>query len=307
MKRAIRTNRKNCRVTKRSRQTKSVDIFRTTPTDTVCPNFYVLSHANGCTFAPLCAYCYLKSSFWYLAAPQVFTNTRRMLDEVRGWLGREGLESYMLNTGNLSDSLGFEEHRPLIARLVELFRAEAEAKGRKHTLLLVTKGGRKECQGLLESKPCRNVIVSFSVNSPEAAGKHESGAATVADRMETAHRLKSFGWRVRMRIDPMIAGFDYEWIVDQVAALKPERITLGTLRADHSLPRYVNQSLFAELEPPNKPKGLARYPRAARLALYRTAVRKLKSIAPIGLCEETPDIWEALGLDTDAKQCNCCL
>jgi len=307
MKKTIRTSRKRQQVTKRTRQTKFVDIFRTTPTDTVCPNFYVLSHANGCTFAPLCAYCYLKSSFWYLAAPQVFTNTRQLLDEARAWLGRDGLESYMLNTGNLSDSLGFEEHRPLIAQLIEIFRAEAEAKGRKHTLLIVTKGGRKECDSLLQSKPCRNVIVSFSVNSPDAARKYESGAATVADRLAAARQLKSMGWRIRMRIDPMIAGFDYEWIVEQVAQLGPERITLGTLRADHSLPRYVNQSLFDELEPPAKAKGLARYPKAVRLALYHPAVKKLKSIAPIGLCEETPDIWDALGLDTDAKQCNCCL
>jgi DNA repair photolyase len=294
------------RVTKRKRRTKFVEIFRTTPTDTVCPNFYVLSHANGCTFAPLCEYCYLKSSFWYLAQPQVFTNTGRMLDEVRAWIGTDGLETYMLNTGNLSDSLGFEKHRPLVKQLIELFRNEAQAKGRKHSLLLVTKGGRRECQALLECQPCHNVIVSFSVNSPEAALLYESGAAPIADRIEVARKLKSLGWRVRIRFDPMIAGFDYSWVLDQVAQLGPERVTLGTLRADHRLPRFVSDGLFAELEPPKGAKGLARYPKSTRLALYRSAVQRLPGIT-IGLCEETKDVWEEMGLDTEAKQCNCCV
>jgi len=291
---------------KRTRRTKFVDIFRTTPTDTVCPNFYVLSHANGCTFSPLCTYCYLKSSFWYLDGPQVFTNTRRMLEETARWIRKDNLESYMLNTGNLSDSLVFEEFRPLILQLIELFRAEAEARNRLHTLLLVTKGGPRECRPLMQSKPCRNVIISFSVNSRQAARKYESGAAPVDDRLAAARRLKSLGWRVRMRIDPMIKGFDYSWISGQVVRLGPERITLGTLRADHALPRFADNSLFTELVPPAKEKALARYPKKVRLSLYRSAIKLLKGIAPIGLCEETPDIWDALGLDTEAKQCNCC-
>ncbi|HSV27553.1 MAG TPA: hypothetical protein VLH60_06645, partial [Sedimentisphaerales bacterium] len=276
-------------------------------TDTVCPNFYVLSHANGCTFAPQCAYCYLKSSFWYLAAPQVFTNSRRMLDEIKAWIRTDGLETYMLNTGNLSDSLTFEKYRPLVGQLVKLFRSEAEAKGRPHTLLLVTKGGCRECEGLFEDEPCGSVIVSFSVNSRRAARMHESGAAPVEDRLAAAHKLKSLGWRVRMRIDPMINGFDYAWVAGQIAHLAPERVTLGALRADHALPRFADGSLFSELQPPAKIKGLARYSKNIRLALYRSAIDKLKGVAPVGLCEETPDIWKALGLDTEAKPCNCCV
>ena len=126
----------------RPRKSKFVDIFRTTPVNTVCPNFYVLAHADGCSFAPQCSYCYLKSSFWYLRAPQVFTNLDKMVAEIKAWLARDELESYVLSMGNLSDSLVFEEARPLIGGLVELFREESEAKGRKHTLLLVTKRGK---------------------------------------------------------------------------------------------------------------------------------------------------------------------
>jgi spore photoproduct lyase len=282
-----------------------VEIFRTTPAKTVCPNFYVLAHANGCTFAPVCSYCYLKSSFWYLNGAQAFTNVDKMVDEARAWIARDNLESYVLNTGNLSDSLTFEDHRPLVSQLVQLFREEAEAKGRQHALLLVTKEGVRGCQPLFEMEPCRNVIVSFSVNSPQAAKKHEAGAARVADRLAAARRLKSHGWRVRMRLDPIILGFDYAWVTEQLKQMEPERLTLGTLRAEANLLRCVDNGLFTALEEPDDPKALARYPLDQRLALYRPVVEAMSAVCPIGLCEETPDVWDALGLDAAAKSCNC--
>jgi spore photoproduct lyase len=296
---------KHCAV--RARRKKFVEIFRTTPPKTVCPNFYVLAHANGCTFQPQCTYCFLKSSFWYLSGPQAFSNTDRMRKEIMKWMRRDDLESFVLNTGNLSDSLAFETARPLVAGLVDLFRDEAEAKGRRHTLLLVTKGGVRDCKPLLEMRPCRNMIVSFSVNAPEAARIHEKGAAPVADRLRAAARLKSRGWRIRMRIDPMIRGFDYRWIAEQVRRLAPERVTLGTLRAEHNLPRFVSNGLLKDMERPADPKALARYPKSVRLALYRQATGALSKVCPVALCEETLEMWNALGLDAQSKKCNCAL
>lgn len=292
-----------CRL--RQRKTQFVDIFRTTPVETVCPNFYVLNHASGCTFAPLCHYCYLKSSFWYLAQPEAFTNVDDMVRDVQAWIAKDGLECYVLNSGNLSDSLAFEKARPLMARLVELFRTEAEAKGRPHALLLLTKGGTKEVKPLLGQKPCGNVIVSFSLNDPAAALKHEPGTAPVPDRLAAAAALKSHGWRLRLRIDPMLRGFDYAWVIEQVRQLAPERVTLGSLRAEPGLLKSVHLELFADLQPPAKPQGLARYPKAERLAMYGQAVAALKDVCPVALCEETPDVWDALGLDKDARNCNC--
>src|SRR3989304_5051045 len=115
----MKRRNKTCGALK-ERETKFVEIFRTTPPKTVCPNFYVLAHANGCTFAPACEYCFLKSSFWYLTEPLAFTNTDKMLAEIKGWIRRDDLESYVLNTGNLSDSLAFETARPLVCALVNV-------------------------------------------------------------------------------------------------------------------------------------------------------------------------------------------
>jgi len=157
----------------------------------------------------------------------------------------------------------------------------------------------------LNTAPCANVVISFSVNSPAAARRYEAGAAPVAERLRTAARLRMRGWRVRMRIDPMLLGYRYAALARRVARLGPERITLGTLRAEPNLERFVENGLFADLVPPAGRKGLARYPLPARLSLYRQALRELDGRCPIGLCEETPDVWRALGLNPAAKPCNC--
>ena len=286
------------------RRTRFVQILRTTPARTVCPNFYVLSHANGCGFAPACDYCYLRSTLWYLDAPRVFTNVDDLVGDVRAWIARDDLESTVLNSGNLSDSLGLERERPLAARLVEEFRSEAERKGRPHALLLVTKGGREETAPLAGLAPSPNVIVSFSLNSPAAAAIHERGAPPVEDRLAAARALKAAGWRLRIRIDPMIVGYRYADLAARVGGLAPERLTLGCLRADRGLLRKGN-GVFSALEPLEEPDGLARYPLADRIHMYREAIDALSGGSPVGLCEETADVWTAVGLDPETKTCNC--
>lgn len=288
----------------RPRKTRFIELLRTTPARTVCPNFYLLAHANGCAFRPHCDYCYLKGSLWHVPIDSAFDNVARMLADVRRWIARDNLETYVLNAGNLSDSLAFEPIRPAVQALVEEFRA-ASAAGRRHTLLLVTKGGVSECRPLLEAAPCPNVIVSFSVNCAEVARAHERGAAAVADRMDAARRLKAAGWRVRIRLDPMFAGYEYGSIAGGIRGLAPERVTLGTLRADPHLLRVVNHGLFGALAPPVEPGGLARYPLDTRLDLYRAARAGLGGVCPVGLCEETRDVWEAAGLNPAFPSCNC--
>jgi DNA repair photolyase len=294
-------------VIKRERKSGFVELFRSTPARTVCPNFYVLRHANGCRFQPSCSYCYLKSSFWYLDHPHVFTNKEDLFREVRAWIRRDDLESYVLNSGNLSDSLAFEADRPITEELVLLFREYAEREGRPHSLLVVTKAGLEPCKPLMALASSRNVIISFSFNSPEAAAELESGAAPVEERLEAARKLKSLGWRLRIRLDPIVCGFDYHTIAGQIRDLAPELVTLGTLRAERGLRRFLPRRLAAELEQNSDPLGLDRYPQLERIALYNQAAELIGDGIQLGLCEETREVWEAVLGDWKNSRCNCSL
>jgi len=42
-----------------------------------------------------------------------------------------------------------------------------------------------------------------------------------------------------------------------------------------------------------------------RVGLYRPVVEALLPRMPVGLCEETPDVWRACGLDPERPYCNC--
>lgn len=282
---------------------KFLELLHKTPVDTVCPNFYLLDHAHGCSFD--CRYCFLKDPEYAHKQREVFTDKERLFQELREWIAQDDLEVFLANAGNMADSLTFEQERPLWGDLVELMREHAEKAGKPHTLLAVTKAGPEACGAFFERSPCKNIIISFSVNAPDAARDHEIGAAPSAARLEAARRLLEQGWRIRIRLDPMIKGYDYGWVIEETRKLAPERVTLGTLRADPTLdPAVDGMDIFRELEQAAD-GSIARYSTADRLALYRPAVDRLKDVASLGLCEETPKIWEELGLDVDNKTCNC--
>jgi len=264
------------------RKSRAIRLLWKGPKKTVCPNFNLFAHAGGCGFSPNCSYCYLKSSLSFLSKPVV----------------------YVLNTGNLSDSLSLEHVRPFIGRIIELFREHAEKPGRPHTLLLVTKGGTKHIKPLIEREACKNVIVSFSINCPAAARDHEQGAPSPANRLQAAKVLMDRGWRVRIRVDPMIRGYEYTDVVEQVAELEPERVTLGLIRVEKNLEGRIPDDLTDGLVL-SQGEDMRRYPAEERIALFRPAVERLRDVCSVGLCEETPEIWDALGLDREKKTCNC--
>ncbi len=295
--------RTSCGLT--GRMHRNVGLVREGSVDTVCPNFYVLAHATGCMFQPHCEYCYLHDRKQFTTGTAACSDLEQMKAEISAWIARDNLPSYVLNSGNISDSLCFEDVRPAMAELIELFRREAQLKGRPHTLLLVTKGGLHEIKCLLGVLPSPNVIVSFSVNSADAAARLEAGAASPEDRLAAAKLLKELGWRVRIRIDPMILGSDYRDLCVQIRDLSPERVTLGTLRAEKSLVDALPKDVLAGLADPGRPDGLWQYPTEPRLALYRQAVDLLKDTCSIGLCEEWPSTWDALGLARENFPCNC--
>lgn len=280
-----------------------IELLRSTPARTVCPNFYLFDHARGCNFN--CSYCFLRDTEYGRKERRIFTDTDRLFSELRDWIAKDGLETYLANSGNMTDGLSFENERPLWGDLVEFMREHAEKKNRPHTLLVVTKAGLNLCRAFLEHTPCRNIIVSFSINAPDAARDHERGAATTAERIEAARRLRELGWRVRVRLDPMIQGYDYSGVIEDIASVEPERVTLGTLRADPTLiPEVRGVEIFDKLDEPDA-ESIARYPRDVRMAMYRPAVERLSSICSMGLCEETEDVWLELGLDAANKTCNC--
>lgn len=284
----------------RKRYSNFIHYFDKTPPGIICPHFYILAHANGCPFA--CDYCYLRLTLRHYPEPTIFTNTARLFQELRDWL-LSTEEPSVMNAGELSDSLAWDLHTCLSTNLASLFASQA-----RHKLLFVTKSTAVE--NLLAMEPNPRIVMSFSVNASEVSSRYERGAPSPADRIASALKLKSAGWEVRIRLDPLVPidGWKdhYEEIIKRINELEPSVVTIGSLRYFKNLISHASETtdVFKYGHDHGDPDGRLRIPRDTRLEMYKFCIDRLSCLR-IGLCKETASIHEALGLPGRHQSCNC--
>ena len=280
-------------------------------TDVVCPHFLELKWAYGCPYD--CAWCYLKGTFRFHNGKilpgfkikdydKVRLHVEEFLDKVD--------EPEILNAGEIADSLMYENSASSFSKfIIPIFEKQKE-----HKVLFVTKSDR--VKNLLEINPHRQVIVSFSLNAIPVAGKWEKGAPSVTRRIAAAEKLIKAGYKVRIRIDPMVPILDwrkyYIDLIDSIfAKFVPERITLGSLRGlqstingtrgkgkDGSWIKYLTESS-------NWGKKIDSNLRYRMYLVIIEYLKKRYNFIELALCKETKAIWQKLGMDYKKIRCNC--
>jgi len=270
----------------RERKSNFVKLFDKTPDSVFCPHFYELILSNGCPYD--CSYCYLKLTFRGKTNPTLFNNDWA---EVQAELDK--VDHGVFSTGELADSLAITP--PLLEKALDYFEQQKDK-----YILLLTKSANIDI--LRHRKPSPQIIVSFSVNSIPAARDYEKGSPDPMKRIESAKELKELGWRIRIRIDPIIleSGLEhYELISKAIAELSPEVVTIGTLRQFPGLHRFAKEAPRDGLK--KAPDGRMRYPTQKRIDVYKQIADWL-GFHP-ALCKEATEMWEALGWEF--KDCNC--
>lgn len=270
----------------RERKSKFVKLFDKTPDSILCPHFYELILSNGCPFN--CSYCYLKLTFRGKTNPVLFDND---WPKVKAEL--DAVEHGVFSTGELADSLAVIP--PLLEKAMDYFENQKD-----RYLLLLTKSTNIDI--LRNRIPNQQIIVSFSINSTPAAKAYEKGAPDPMKRLEAARELKEMGWRVRIRIDPIVleSGLEhYEPICKTVAELSPEVVTIGTLRQYPGVHNFSKEAPRKGLK--KAPDGRMRYPTQQRIETYKQ-ISEWLGFQP-ALCKEAHKMWEALGWEFE--ECNC--
>ena len=281
--------------------------FPMNPTDVVCPHFYELKWANGCSFN--CAWCYLNGTYRFLKRGKKphLKNIETTLEHLDCFFNTVKNKSFLLNSGELSDSLLFEnDGAPLSKKIIPKFMEQ-----NRHKLLILTKSTKVD--NLLKINAQNHVITSFSLNSLKVADRWEK-APKVQDRIKAAKKLYDAGYTVRIRIDPMVPienwRKEYLSLVDMIFDnFIPERITLGSLRG---LQSTINNSkdiswtkYLTETSNWGKKVNIWR-----RLAMYSTVIDHLKenyNYRNVALCKETVEVWKKLKIEYKAIRCNCIL
>lgn len=277
------------------------------PTDVVCPHFVELKWANGCPFD--CSWCYLQGTFRFLDRgkdPHIknLEETEKHLD---AFLQNVNGNRYVLNTGELSDSLiGENLDPPFSRRVIDKFE---NGNPYGHKVLFLSKSNRVE--NLLDIEEHDHAITSFSLNAPEVSKKWEGGSP-VKKRIEAAKKLIEHDYETRIRIDPMVPvdNWDekYENLIDMIfSELEPERITLGSLRGLSTTIRMADDTSWVKYLDDSSNWG-KKVSFGERLSMYSTVKNYLKDeydYGDIAFCKESRRLWEKLNMDWRNIKCNC--
>lgn len=208
-------------------------------------NFY-FSHMLNCLYD--CRYCFLQGM--YQSAHYVyfvnFEAFEQGIDAIR-----ETSSDLCFFSGYDCDSLVMESLTGFAEHFVPFFSGRPDSWLELRTKSLQT--------GVLErSDPVPNIIVAFTLSPDAIAREVEHGAPPFARRLSRVASLARQGWRIGLRLDPLIPwpGFSrlYPEMVEQIfEAVAPDSIhsvTLGPMRFpramyDRIVKLYPYDPLFA--------------------------------------------------------------
>ncbi|VAX22220.1 hypothetical protein MNBD_NITROSPINAE04-2018 [hydrothermal vent metagenome] len=264
----------------------------------VCCNYYVIDLAEGCSID--CSYCILQG---YLTDRRIRLATNiddleKQIDETLADTGRP----IRLGTGELSDSLMFDNELGLARILIDLIRERPQA-----TLELKTK--TDNIQNILDIDPAPNVVIGWSLNTPEVIARDERGSANLDKRLLAAKKVVDAGWKVAFHFDPLVIhpGWKegYRDVVDRLfSAAGPDKIawiSMGALRFHPSL-KPIIKSRFGQSDllksqfvlcPDNK----MRYVKPLRkelLAHLKSLIQSRAPTVPLYLCMEGIEMWSGV-------------
>ncbi len=213
----------------------------------------------------------------------------------------------ILNSGELADSLLSEDdEKPFSKFIISLFENQT-----KHKVLLLTKSNN--IKNLLEIDKHNNVIISFSLNAKAVADKWER-APKIEYRLEAAKKLSEAGYKVRVRIDPMVPVFDWdkhytELVNSLFENFTPERITLGSLRGLQSTINNSRDKSWVSFLSEKSNWG-KKVDFNTRYEMYSTIIEYIREkyiYNKVALCKETIEMWNKLEMDYKNIRCNCIL
>lgn len=233
-------------------------------------NFY-FSHLLNCLYD--CRYCFLQGMFrsanyvWFVN----YEDFASAIDAEVAAADAAG-DDVAFFSGYDCDSLAMEAVTGFAADFVERFEKWPSA-----TLELRTKSVGIRC--LLERSPLPNVVVAFSLTPTAVAAAVEHRAPSVERRLAAMKALAEAGWRIGLRLDPLIDYADFEagyrGLMEQIFSAVPESAvhsaTFGPLRFPREMLSRIEK--MYPLEPmfavpfEVREDGLASYPARREQAL----------------------------------------
>jgi spore photoproduct lyase len=261
--------------------------------------YFNLNLQTGCPFD--CSYCILQTYLQDKTRSVFYTNWTDLEAELQKFLA--GNKQVRIGTGELSDSLVFENLRPTAARTLELFMRFPDT-------VFEFKTKAVAIRTLLEAKEVpANIVVSWSLNPPRLIRGEELLTPTLVRRLRALAAVQGKGYKIGIHFDPLILFPNwqkhYRELVRRVAAvIRPEHVawwSLGALRFPPALKKHIFRHTDSQLfwgELIQGQDGKYRYFKPLRLELLRFVrdeiKKQVKGEIPLYLCMEDTDTWQEI-------------
>ena len=267
----------------------------------LCCGYQIITPMTGC--AMYCRYCVLQSYF-DKDGRVIFENFKDLKNEIREKITRwNGIVRF--GTGEFTDSLHAERETGFSVAIADLLEPYPN-------VIVEFKTKSTVIEPLAAIKHPRKVIVAFSLNTPAMIDCMEHDTASLSERLYAAGRCLAMGFNVAFHFDPIFRyeswERDYRSVVDMIyKTVKDTRkiawCSLGGFRSNPALKAHLKRynehlPLFSG-EMITGTDGKIRYFRPLRVEIYqvlRDAFYRHQSDAPIYLCMESPEVWEAAGI-----------
>jgi len=265
----------------------------------VCCNLFIVNPGEGCPFD--CTYCYLQSYLQRNPTLKLYTNTSAMLEELRVKIESNKDRLFRVGTGELIDSLVWDELSDQTHELVPFFASFPNA-----VLELKTKDNFIDNLLDLKNEHKGQTVVSWSINARSVTENEEKGTASLDERIEAAAKVVEAGYRVGFHFDPVIYfeswQDEYRDTITEVFKYIPSKsiawVSMSTLRYKPELQDMMRER-FPESTLPFGEQFLAkdkkiRYLQPLRLKMQRFLWEELKSHdtnIPTYMCMESPAAW----------------
>ncbi len=156
-------------------------------------HFY-FSHMLNCLYD--CRYCFLQGM--YQSANYVlFPNYEDFIQDIENTVEKYSGEKCFFFSGYDCDSLAMESMTEFAKSFLPYFKSQPRA-----WLELRTKS--VNISTLLEQEPIENVVIAFSLNPDSVAKSLEYQAPPLSARLKAMAKLAKAGWKIGLRIDPII-------------------------------------------------------------------------------------------------------
>ncbi len=270
--------------------------------DHVCCNLWIVNPGEGCPMD--CTYCYLQSYLQKNPTLKIYTNTSDLLGVLKERAEKEPNRLFRVGTGELIDSLVWDDLTDLTLELVPFF-------AKIPNLTLELKSKHDYIENLLNLKNEHNgkTVVSWSVNAQTISQNDEAQTANLEKRITAAKKLVEVGYRVGFHFDPLIyfPGWEdeYKETIDLIFSNIPSKhiawVSISTLRYQQEM-----QNIMIERFPKSKlPFGeqfLAsdhklRYIQPIRFKMLNFVWKELKAKSaelPVYMCMESASAWRQI-------------